>query len=60
MNLLLDTHVLLWYFEADENLSKKAKIVIEDSKNRKFISIATIWELSIKLSIIKLFSKTAL
>jgi PIN domain nuclease of toxin-antitoxin system len=55
MHLLLDTHILLWYFEADEKLSEKARILIEDSKNKKFISIATIWELSIKLSINKIY-----
>jgi PIN domain nuclease of toxin-antitoxin system len=54
MNLLLDTHILLWYFEANEKLSEKAKIAIEDSKNKKFISIATIWELAIKQSLNKI------
>lgn len=54
MNLLLDTHTLLWYFEADEKLSEKAKTAIENSRNKIFISIATIWELSIKISINKI------
>ncbi|WP_281636335.1 type II toxin-antitoxin system VapC family toxin [Flavobacterium marginilacus] len=54
MNLLLDTHTLLWYFEADEKLSEKAKTAIENPKNKIFISIAVIWELSIKVSINKI------
>jgi PIN domain nuclease of toxin-antitoxin system len=54
MNFLLDTHVLIWFINGDEKLSNKAKILIEDRKNKKYVSIATIWELSIKISINKI------
>ncbi len=54
MNLLLDTHVFLWYITGDEQLPKKVVKTITDKSNRCFISIASIWEIVIKLSIDKL------
>jgi PIN domain nuclease of toxin-antitoxin system len=54
MKLLLDTHVLLWFLNGDKKLSKQQKQIIESTKNIKFISIASIWEISIKLSLNKL------
>ena len=53
-NFILDTHTFLWYLSGDELLSKKAKLLIEDTNNLKFISIASIWEISIKLNLKKL------
>ncbi|MEI6821813.1 MAG: type II toxin-antitoxin system VapC family toxin [Bacteroidota bacterium] len=53
MNLLLDTHTLIWFLNGDEKLSNKAKSAIEDTKNSKIVSIASIWEIAIKLSIEK-------
>ena len=53
-NFILDTHTFLWYLSGDEFLSKKAKSLIEDASNSKFISIASIWEISIKLNLKKL------
>jgi PIN domain nuclease of toxin-antitoxin system len=46
MNLLLDTHVLLW--AAAGQLPKKARGVIEDKANRLFFSPASLWEIAIK------------
>ncbi len=43
MDLLLDTHSLIWFLNGDEKLSDKAKSVIEDSSNSKIVSIASIW-----------------
>ena len=53
-HFILDTHTFLWYLSGDEMLSKKAKSLIEDTNNSKFISIASIWEISIKLNLKKL------
>ena len=53
-NLLLDTHTFLWFLNGDIQLSEKSRLIIEDTKNLKFISIASIWEISIKLSLGKL------
>ena len=54
MNLLLDTHVLLWWLDDNPTLSKKAKEAIADGGNIIFISAATIWEIRIKHSLGKL------
>ena len=51
MNLLLDTHIIIWFITNDVKLSKKIKNIIEDSNNRCFISIVSYWELSIKYSL---------
>jgi PIN domain nuclease of toxin-antitoxin system len=51
MNLLLDTHIVIWFITNDDKLSKKIKDHIEDSKNKCFVSIASYWELSIKYSL---------
>jgi PIN domain nuclease of toxin-antitoxin system len=51
MSYLLDTHTFLWFIEGSSNLSKKARSVIENSQNKNYISIASIWEMAIKLSI---------
>ncbi len=54
MNILLDTHTFIWFFNGDEQLSFKAKKLIEDSKTKKFVSIASIWEVAIKIGLKKL------
>lgn len=54
MNLLLDTHSFLWFAENSAELSKRAKSEIENMNNRCFVSIASLWELTIKLSLNKL------
>jgi PIN domain nuclease of toxin-antitoxin system len=53
MNLLLDTHSLIWFLNGDEKLSEKAKTAIEDPENSKIVSIASIWEIAIKISLDK-------
>ena len=47
MNLLLDTHVLLWWVHG-ERIQRKAAAAIADIDNVKFVSAASIWEISIK------------
>lgn len=54
MDLLLDTHVFIWFFNGDNNLSNTAKKLIEDPSNNCWLSIASLWEISIKTSIGKL------
>ena len=60
MNVLLDTHTLLWFLNGDESLSARARTVIEDIRNQVFVSIASLWEISIKLSLGKLEYKFGL
>lgn len=54
MRLLLDTHSFIWFFEGDARLPQIARNLIEDETNVLFISIASIWEMAIKVSIGKL------
>ena len=54
MNLLLDTHVLIWALENNPTLSKSARSAIIEGKNLVFISSAMVWEMSIKQSMGKL------
>lgn len=41
MNVLLDTHTLIWFFEGNNKLSEKAKREIQNPKNTVFISVAS-------------------
>jgi PIN domain nuclease of toxin-antitoxin system len=52
-NLLLDTHAFIWYSEDDPKLPESIKLEIE-AADRVYISIASLWEIAIKLSIGKL------
>ncbi len=60
MNLLLDTHTLIWLGENSPNLSNTARTALESPQNVKYISTATFWELAIKKSIGKLELKKSL
>ena len=48
MKLLLDTHILLWAAGEPEQLSSKAKALIEDPENQLYFSAASLWEILIK------------
>ena len=50
MKYLLDTHAFLWYFEASNRTSKTAKSIIRDTNARKYVSVASLWEFSVKYS----------
>lgn len=48
MNLLLDTHVLLWALTDDKRLKPAARIAIEDPSAIVYVSAASAWEIAIK------------
>lgn len=48
MNLLLDTHLLLWAASEPERLSKKVRGLLLDPGNRLLFSSASLWEIAIK------------
>lgn len=54
MKLLLDTHTFIWFIMGSSHLSNTARALIEDSANEKFLSVVSLWEIAIKLSIGKL------
>ena len=51
---LLDTHTFLWFIDGSDNLSPKALENIENENAQNFISIVSLWEIAIKLSLGKL------
>ena len=54
MNILLDTHILLWHLMDDPRLNEEKSQIIENPQHNKFFSIASLWEIAIKSSIGKL------
>jgi PIN domain nuclease of toxin-antitoxin system len=54
VNLLLDTHALLWFLNDDPSLSATAKALIQDPANHKLVSMASCWEIAIKVGLKKL------
>jgi PIN domain nuclease of toxin-antitoxin system len=51
MNLLLDTHTFLWFIMGSPHLSADTRALIEDLANERFLSVASLWEIAIKLNI---------
>jgi PIN domain nuclease of toxin-antitoxin system len=54
VNLLLDTHVFLWWDSQDKALNAEARALIADPANQVFVSAASIWEIAIKRRLKKL------
>ncbi len=54
MNLLLDTHVFLWWDKQDPGLSANASALITDPANQVFVSAASVLEIAIKRRLNKL------
>ena len=51
MKLLLDTHSFLWFIGGSDRLSSIARSFIEDPGNQPLLSMASLWEMAIKVSI---------
>jgi PIN domain nuclease of toxin-antitoxin system len=54
MNLLLDTHTLIWALEDNPQLASAARDAIIDGENIVFVSAVSVWEISIKKALGKL------
>jgi PIN domain nuclease of toxin-antitoxin system len=54
MRFLLDTHTLLWCFNASPSLSSRARRAIEDLDNQVLVSAASAWEIATKVRLGKL------
>ena len=48
MNLLLDTHILLWALDEPERLKADMRALLENPDNEVFFNAASIWEIAIK------------
>ena len=53
-SVLLDTHAYLWFVYDDSRLSKKADKIISNDNVKKYLSIASLWEIAVKQQIGKL------
>ena len=54
MQVLLDTHALLWWLSDDAKLSRRARTVIGTTSNTVFVSAASAWEIATKVRLGKL------
>ena len=54
MQFLIDTHVLIWYLDGNYRLPDYIRKTIDNVDNKVFISIASLWELAIKLNLKKI------
>jgi PIN domain nuclease of toxin-antitoxin system len=54
VKLLLDTQCWLWWFAQPERLNEEAIARIADETNALWLSVASIWEMGIKVAIGKL------
>ncbi|HTQ34868.1 MAG TPA: type II toxin-antitoxin system VapC family toxin [Stellaceae bacterium] len=48
MRLLLDTHAFVWWVGDATNLGQRARSAIDDAANEILLSVASLWELTIK------------
>ena len=60
MNVLLDTHVFIWLDTQPEKLSKTAMGICQDTDNQLYLSMASLWEMQIKVQLGKLRLKIPL
>jgi len=54
VNLLLDTHVVLWWLDDDPTLGVRARQAIADPDNTVYLSAVVVWEIRIKQALGKL------
>ncbi len=54
MNLLLDTHAFVWFMNADDRFPQRLIKDIENFENTCYLSVASLWEMAIKVNLGKL------
>ena len=54
MKVLLDTYAFIWWDSNPTKLSPQALAVCQDQANQVFLSVASVWEMQIKLQVEKL------
>lgn len=54
MKYIIDSHTFLWYSILDERISTELYALISDIENEIYLSVASVWELSIKYQLKKL------
>jgi PIN domain nuclease of toxin-antitoxin system len=51
VRLLLDTHAFLWWIDDNRRLSKKARAAIASRDSACYLSLASVWEMAIKVGL---------
>lgn len=51
MNLLLDTHALIWWLGNNRRLGGQTRDALRDPRNVVYVSVATAWEIAIKVGL---------
>lgn len=54
MRIIIDTQAFIWFVENDNQLPNKIKKDLENTENTIIVSIASLWEMSIKMTLGKL------
>ncbi len=54
MRFLLDTHIFLWFIAGSERLRDPARSLLIDPENEALLSVASLWEIAIKINLGKL------
>jgi PIN domain nuclease of toxin-antitoxin system len=54
MKLLLDTHTFIWWTISVARLSSQALSLLQDRQNALFLSLASLWEMQLKIQLGKL------
>ena len=54
MKLLLDTHTFIWWDSEPQRLSQRVLNMCQDTQNVLLVSVASLWEMQIKLQLGKL------
>lgn len=60
MKILLDTHAFIWLDTQPEKLSKSAMEICQNVDNQLYLSMASVWEIQIKVQLGKLVLKIPL
>lgn len=60
MELLVDTQAALWWLSDDDRLSNRARELIAARANRLLVSVASLWEVAVKVSLGKLTAPASL
>jgi PIN domain nuclease of toxin-antitoxin system len=58
MNFLLDTHTFIWFINGDKSLPGDVIAKIKNIENQCFFSIASIWEIAIKMKLNKIYLRS--
>ena len=48
MRLLLDTHTVLWFFNGDSRMPPYIREILNNKSNSVYVSMISLWEMSIK------------